>query len=159
MSKQQKIMYKTLPSLNSLFFSHVGCSLRFGALRKSSSRQSFYGIVFTFSRFSKNTSYDLHMWTQYCHLLEYIPSLVYLDHPDPSISSSRWCPFCLEKFLHVQVPLGCVKTAFVTQGLGSCEPVKTIKVNITKLAQPWWNLGGTLVRTRCNLGGTFRTTF
>ena len=34
-------MYKTPPSLNSLCFSHVGCSWRFGALRKTSSRQSF----------------------------------------------------------------------------------------------------------------------
>ena len=33
-------------------------------------------------------------------------------------SPSRWHPFCLEKFLRVQVPLGCVKTAFVTQGAG-----------------------------------------
>ena len=64
-------------------------------------------------------TYDLHMSRQYCHLLEYMRSLVYLDHPGPSISPSRWCPFCLEKFLRVQVPLGCVKTAFVTEGLGS----------------------------------------
>ena len=40
---------------------------------------------------------------------------VYLDHAGPSISPSRWRPFCLEQFLRVQVPLGCVKTAFVSQ--------------------------------------------
>ena len=48
------------------------------------------------------------------HLLESCPS------------PSR--PFCLEKFLRVQVPLGCVKTAFVTQGLGSREFVKNFCV-------------------------------
>ena len=41
---------------------------------------------------------------------------------------SPWRPFCLEKFLRVQVPLGCVKTAFVTQGLGSREFVKNFCV-------------------------------
>ena len=41
---------------------------------------------------------------------------------------SPWRPFCLEKFLRVQVPLGCVKTAFLTQGLGSREFVKNFCV-------------------------------
>ena len=55
----------------------------------------------SFSHFRKNTSYNLHMWRQYCHLLKYNPSLVYL----PSISPSRRRPFCFEKILRVQVPL------------------------------------------------------
>ena len=59
-----------------------------------------------------------------------MPSLLYLDHPGPSISPLRWRPFCLEKFLRVQVPLGCVKTAVVTHWLGSCEFVKTMEAGI-----------------------------
>ena len=55
-----------------------------------------------------------------------MPSLVYR----PSISPSRWHPFCLEKFLRVQVPLGCVKTAVATQGLESREFVKTMEVDL-----------------------------
>ena len=59
-----------------------------------------------------------------CHLLEYMPSLVY----DPSISPSPWHAICLEKFLRVQVHLGCIKAAFVThEGLGSREFVKTME--------------------------------
>ena len=168
---------KTPPSLNSQFFFYAGCSWRFGALRKTSSRQAFYAIIFTFC---KNSSYDLHMWRQYClrtfqqtpetdprypkiqiwkdflykwlveglgyvrgvcrsflrycHLLEYIPSLAYLDHPGPSILPSRWRPFCLDQFLRVQLPLGCVKTAFVTQGLGSREFVKWVYAGLIRHA-------------------------
>ena len=48
----------------------------------------------------------------------------------PSISPSPWCPFRLQKFLRVQVPLGCLKTAFVTQVLGSRKFVKTTEVSI-----------------------------
>ena len=55
-------MYKTPPSLNSLCFSHVGCSWRFGALRKTSSRQSFCEL---FSHFWKSTSCNLHMWRRF----------------------------------------------------------------------------------------------
>ena len=68
-----------------------------------------------FSHFGKNTSYDLHMWRQYCHLLECIPSLVrYIwTMLDPQYRHRDG--FCLEQFLRVQVPLGCVKTAFVSQ--------------------------------------------
>jgi len=40
-----------------------------------------------------------------------------------------WRLFCLEKFLRVQVPLRCVKTAFVSQVLGSREFVKTMEVS------------------------------
>ena len=54
---------------------------------------------------------------------------------------SPWRPFCLEKFLRVQVPLGCVKTAFVTQGLGSHEFVKTMD----------WK-GVYSIQTNCNFG-------
>ena len=68
--------------------------------------QADYHCMQVFSHFRKNTSYDLHKWRQYCHLLEYIPSLVYLDHSGPSISPSWWRMFCLEQFLHVKVPLG-----------------------------------------------------
>ena len=64
-----------------------------------------------FSQFRKSTSYTLHIWRQY--LLSFV----------------GWRPFCLEKFLRVQVPLGCVKTAFVTHGLGSREFVKTMEVS------------------------------
>ena len=95
-----------------------------------SRRESFYAIVSHFvSHFSTESSHDLHMWRHYC--LVGMPSSVYLDPPGPSISPSRWCSFCLKKFLHVQVPLGCVKTAFVTQGLGSREFVKTMEVSIS----------------------------
>ena len=52
------------------------------------------------------------------------------SHHRPSISPSPWRPFCLQKFLRVQVPLGCLKTAFVTQGLGSRKFVKTMEVSI-----------------------------
>ena len=55
-------MYKTPPSLNSLCFSHVGCSWRFGALRKTSSRESFCEF---FSHFWKSTSCNLHMWRRF----------------------------------------------------------------------------------------------
>ena len=51
-------------------------------------------------------------------------------HHSPSISPSPWRPLCLQKFLRVHVPLGCLKTAFVTQGLGSREFVKTMEVSI-----------------------------
>ena len=51
-------------------------------------------------------------------------------HHRPSISPSPWRPFRLQKVLRVQVPLGCLKTAFVTQGLGSREFVKTLEVSI-----------------------------
>ena len=45
------------------------------------------------------------------------------------------CPFCLEQILGVQVPLWCVKTAFVTQGLGSREFVKTMELSISTCCQ------------------------
>ena len=51
-------------------------------------------------------------------------------HHSPSISPSPWRPLCLQKFLRVQVPLGCLKTAFVTQRLGNREFVKTMEVSI-----------------------------
>ena len=51
-------------------------------------------------------------------------------HHSPSISPSPWRPLCLQKFLRVHVPLGCLKTAFVTQGLGNREFVKTMEVSI-----------------------------
>ena len=56
-----------------------------------------------------------------------MPPLVYRPSP--------LRPFCLEKFLRVQVPLGCVKTAFVIQELGSREFVKTYGSELTCTAQ------------------------
>ena len=100
--------------------------------------QADYHCMQVFSHFRKNTSYDLHKWRQYCHLLEYIPSLVYLDHPGPSISPSWWRMFCLEKFLHVKVPH--VKTAFVNQGLGKRKFVKTMEVSTSASAPLKWRL-------------------
>ena len=105
-------MCKSSPSLNSLF-----CSWRFGALRKISSRQSFYASVLTLSK---------NAFIQPAH----VKTVLSFGHHGPSISPSPWRPLCLQKFLRVQVPLGCLKTAFVTQGLGSREFVKTMEVSI-----------------------------
>ena len=45
------------------------------------------------------------------------------------------------KWLHVQIPLGCVKTAFVTQGMGIREFVKTVEMTIFFLIPIFfWNL-------------------
>ena len=47
-------------------------------------------------------------------MLESIPSSPYLYRSSWSVP---WCSFCLEKSFRVQVPLMCVNTALVTQGL------------------------------------------
>ena len=56
-----------------------------------------------------------------------MPVIVYIA---PQYRHRDGTPFCLEKFLCVQVPLGCVKTAVATQGLGSREFVKTMEVDL-----------------------------
>ena len=78
-----------------------------------------------FHIFEKHLIQPAHVKTVYCHLLEYMPLLVYR----PSTSPSQWHPVLSRKVFPVQVPLGCVKT-FLTHQLGK-PYVNTMEVSST----------------------------
>lgn len=97
-------IYKTPPSLNSPGFSQVGCSWRFGPLRKTLSRQSFCEL---FSHFRKSTSYNLHMWRLQsfvgkCHHWYIAPPACQITGLNETNVWSRWWGSTLGSLLGIE---------------------------------------------------------
>ena len=80
-----------------------------------------------FSHFCKNTSCYLHIWRQYCHLLEYMPSLV----SRPSISRLPWLPFWFWRVSSCRSTSGVCQHSFRNPGAGKLriclEVIRTLK--------------------------------
>ena len=85
-----------------------------------------------FSHFGKNTSYDLHMWRQYCHLLECIPSLVrYIwTMLDPQYRHRDGGRFVLNSFFAYKYLWGVSRQLSYPRR----ECVKTMEVSIRRFA-------------------------
>ena len=81
-----------------------------------------------FSYFWKNTSYDLHMWRQYWHWLEYMPPLVYI--------APQYCHRHGARFLLLKVS-SCTSTSGVCQDSFRKYCIWNSKWDIPQIPRKW----------------------